>query len=308
MNAERRLAGFTAVNIDGKRIKAVNRDDKTVIENPTLKDLGVESLGLEGAEASDAFRPDRRILPEEQMNKPFYESRSSRAFRIRIRLNARRGCSRKAISSCAAIRRGEPSPGGGRGKRHVLLYQCRAAGRFLQPGQRPRPSRLEGQAALARGRDLRPAQRRHDEESRQRLRRAGVRRRQRPLSLRQQGADAVLEDRGLERWIELRSIALLADQRPVIKVMPEAIGAEAFGDEEELARVSEFLSTVKEIEELTGLDFSRAIRDADIRAGMPANRRTAALTLRPSEVREPRRGRTGRRVAGRKRATAKRKR
>ena len=42
--------------------------------------------------------------------------------------------------------------------------------------------------------------------------------------------------------------------------MPEAIGAEAFGDEEELARVSEFLSTVKEIEELTGLDFSRAIR------------------------------------------------
>ena len=106
----------------------------------------------------------------------------------------------------------------------------------------------------------------------------------------------------------LRSIALLADQRPVLKVMPEAIGAEAFGDEEELARISEFLSTVKEIEELTGLDFSRAIRDADIRAGMPANRRTAALTLRPSEVREPRRGRTGRRVAGRKRATAKRKR
>ena len=43
---------------------------------------------------------------------------------------------------------------------------------------------------------------------------------------------------------ELRSIALSADQKPVLKVMPEGIsvGAEAFfGDQLELARVTEFL-------------------------------------------------------------------
>ena len=46
----------------------------------------------------------------------------------------------------------------------------------------------------------------------------------------------------------LRAIALVADQRPVLKIMPEAAGPEAFADSEELARVTEFLSTVREIE------------------------------------------------------------
>jgi endonuclease G len=81
----------------------------------------------------------------------------------------------------------------------------------------------------------------------------------------------------------LHSIALLADQRPVLKVMPEAIGAEAFGDEEELARVSEFLSTVAEIESLSGLDFGDAVRDADILAGMGESG-APALTFDPAEL------------------------
>ena len=37
MNADRRLACFTAVNIDGTSIKAVKREDKKVIDDPTLK-------------------------------------------------------------------------------------------------------------------------------------------------------------------------------------------------------------------------------------------------------------------------------
>ena len=72
MNADRRLAAITACNIDGRRVVAIDRQTKTVKKNPTLKDLGVESLG--GAEASDAFRADPRVLESEQMAVEFYEN------------------------------------------------------------------------------------------------------------------------------------------------------------------------------------------------------------------------------------------
>jgi endonuclease G len=65
----------------------------------------------------------------------------------------------------------------------------------------------------------------------------------------------------------------------VLEVMPEAIGAEAFGDEEELARVSEFLSTVKQIENLTKLNFGKLVRNGDIRSGM--ERAAPAMSLDP---------------------------
>ena len=130
MNADRRLACFTAVNIDGSRIKAVKREDKMVIDDPTLTDLGVESIGADGAEASDAFRPDRRILPEEQMTKPCYDNQKgpsawrspmSRPSRRRLKCCSRRrtisACSRRstvsspgAISTWAAWCRPTPLP------------------------------------------------------------------------------------------------------------------------------------------------------------------------------------------------------
>ena len=47
-----------------------NRRDKTTNTSPTLSDLGVESLG---AEASDDFSPDPRVLDAEQMAREFYE-------------------------------------------------------------------------------------------------------------------------------------------------------------------------------------------------------------------------------------------
>lgn len=70
----------------------------------------------------------------------------------------------------------------------------------------------------------------------------------------------------------LKSIALCADQRPVLerltKGMPEAAtAAEAFADLDELARASEFLTTVEDIESLTRLDFGEAVRNADVRTG-----------------------------------------
>lgn len=60
----------------------------------------------------------------------------------------------------------------------------------------------------------------------------------------------------------LRSLALLADQSPSLQEIPE--GAEDIADTEE---VEEFLSTVAEIESLTGLDFGEAVRRADLSSG-----------------------------------------
>lgn len=311
MNADRRLAGFTAVNIDGKRIKAVNRDDKSVVDNPTLKDLGVESLGLEGAEGSDAFRPDRRILPEEQMNKPFYDKQVVPGF------PDTNSSERKArmFQKGHIILRGDPAWGtedqAVAAERDTFFYTNAApqVGFFNQGSELNRP----GSKGKLRWRAVETY-----------ILRNAVTMKSRVSVF----AGPVFDDQNdppyrfdskvpmrfwkIAAWSDgstLRSIALLADQRPVLKVMPEAIGAEAFGDEEEIARVSEFLSTVEEIEELTGLDFGRAIRDADIRAGMQTNRRTPASTLRPSEIREPSRGRASRRgAAHKKRPATKRKR
>ena len=68
-------------------------------------------------------------------------------------------------------------------------------------------------------------------------------------------------------WVEdseLHAIALVANQANVLKVMPEALERpEAFLDEDELARVDEFLTTVERIEQETGLDFGDAVRAAD---------------------------------------------
>ncbi len=282
MNADRRLACLTAVNIDGSRIKAVIREDKTVIDDPTLDDLGVESIGAEGAEASDDFRPDRRVLPEEQMNRPFYEKQIVPGFpdptsRDRIARMFQKG---------HIILRGDPAWGTSdaalAAERDTFFYTNAApqVGFFNQGSRTDRP----GEKGKLRWRAVETYVLRNAVTMRKRI---------------SVFAGPVFDDENdppyrfhskvpMRFWkiavwsdgTELRSIALLADQRPVLEVMPEAIGPEAFADEEELARVSEFLSTVTEIEELTGLDFGNPIRRGDIRAGMESAR-APALSLDP---------------------------
>ncbi|HTV70610.1 MAG TPA: DNA/RNA non-specific endonuclease [Rhizobiaceae bacterium] len=288
MNAERRLAYFTAVNIDGSRIKAVNRDDKTVIDDPTLNELGVESIGFEGAEASDDFRPDRRILPEEQMNRTFYEKQIVAGFpdpqsKERIARIFQKG---------HIILRGDPAWGTDTealaAERDTFFYTNAApqVGFFNQGSALNRP----GSKGKLRWRAVETYVLRNAVTMKSRV---------------SVFAGPVFDDATdppyrfeaqvpmrfwkIALWNDgdaLRSIALLADQRPVIEVMPEAIVGqpEAFGDEDELARVSEFLTTVTEIEALTGLDFGANVREADIRAGSETTRRRPAQTLEPGDL------------------------
>jgi endonuclease G len=57
----------------------------------------------------------------------------------------------------------------------------------------------------------------------------------------------------------LAALALIADQSPLLRELPE--GRESL---DEVEAVEEFLTVVPEIESLTGLDFGRAVRDTDI--------------------------------------------
>jgi endonuclease G len=308
MNAERRLAFFTACNIDGSRIKAVIRDKKTVINKPTLKDLGVESLGAEGAEASDDFRPDRRIDLEEQMNRPFYESQLVAGFpepssKERIARIFQKG---------HITLRGDPAWGtenqAQAAERDTFFYTNAApqVGFFNQGSRLDRP----GSKGKLRWRAVETYVLRNAVTMRSRINVfAG------PVFDDKKDPDYRFDSKVPMRfwkiavWAEddeLRSIALLADQTELIKVMPEAAeSAEAFADNLELARVSEFLTTVTQIEKLTGLDFGQAVRGADVRAGAGAGT-PPAQDLEPEEL-QPR-GRRRRSSARPRQRTARRRR
>ena len=92
---------------------------------------------------------------------------------------------------------------------------------------------------------------------------------------------------------------MLADQKPVLEQLTEGVpeAVERFTDEDELARVSELLSTVDNIQELTGIDFGDAVRRADLRGGAeglggpeslsPVTSASAELLLRYSQPQPP---------------------
>lgn len=82
-------------------------------------------------------------------------------------------------------------------------------------------------------------------------------------------------------WSEadtLRSVAMLVNQRPVMMIWPDSLeqeGSEAFAEPNELAKVEDCLTTVREIETLTGLSFGEAVRGGDLCAGKATYRVTS---------------------------------
>ncbi|MBC8025777.1 MAG: DNA/RNA non-specific endonuclease, partial [Steroidobacteraceae bacterium] len=79
MNRKRRLAFFTASNIDGKKAKKVDRD--TGLVSPLLpKDVGHESLGGEAAEASETWYVDPRIDEAEQTDQSVFSKQNVAGF------------------------------------------------------------------------------------------------------------------------------------------------------------------------------------------------------------------------------------
>jgi endonuclease G len=313
LNAERRLAAFTACNIDGRRAVAVNRRDKTTNISPTLSDLGVESLG---AEASDDFSPDPRVPDAEQMAREFYEDQVVPGFDKPVfpgsdATKEERSAYQRAMNERTArmfqkghlIMRGDPAWGTAEealaAEADTFFYTNAAPqlGYFNQGSPEDRP----GAKGKLRWRAVETYVLRNAVTTRQRICVfAGPVFDENDIDYRF-GSKLPLRFWKVVVWAEggtLRSIALLADQGPVLKKLTQGVPerAEAFDDEEELARVSEFLTTVEEIEGLTHLDFGAEVRGGDVRRG---RRRGAPAVDAGPDVLIPRSGAAGRRMPAR---------
>lgn len=290
MNADRRVPLFTACNIDGKRLVAVNRADKSTNTSPTLTDLGAESAG---AESSDDFHPDPRILDGEQMVIEFYKDQvvpgydkpdfpgkdadpeAKKAYTRTMNERTARMFQKGHITL-----RGDPA--WGTADQALLaeadtFYYTNAApqlGYFNQGS----PVKSPAAKGKLRWRAVETFILRNAFTMRQRITVfAG------PVCA-DDDPDYRFDSKvpmlfwKIAVWNGengIQSVALLANQRSVLdkltKGMPEGLayvpGAEAYGDDEELSRVSEFVSTVARIEELTGLRFDDHVREGDIRTG-----------------------------------------
>lgn len=265
MNRKRRLAFFAACNIDGSKAKHVDRKtgDVTPLEpgDPRLESLA------EGAEASESWYDDERLDPSEYAGKDVYERQivaghpnpQSRGRTLRMfqrghlvrRMDPAWGSNAKAKladadtfhwTNCSPqvgfFNMGQASPstpnsGGGKLWRAVENYVLRNA-----VAENTRVCSFTG-----------PVFRNND-------------RRFRTIKVPKQFWKIVV-------WVDegsLRAVAMLADQSKVINVWPEALdGApENFVQPGELEQVEDFLVSVARIEELTGLDFSAAVRNADV--------------------------------------------
>ena len=271
MNGDRRLAYFTACNIDGKLTRHINRQDKSVNMNPTITDLQIESAG---AEASDDFSTDWRMNPDQQMGIEFYKNQKVPGFpdaqsRERIARMFQKG---------HIIMRSDPAWG----TRDMALaaeqdsfFYTNAAPQlgFFNQGSR---DNHPGEKGKLRWRAVETYVLRNAVTEKERVCVfAGPVFREDDPEYR--GVPVPMAFWKIVVWSDggtAKSIALLASQRDVLDHLTNGVPenfenvAEAFDDLPELARIKEFRTTVDKIEKLTHLDFSDTVRDADISKGM----------------------------------------
>ena len=280
MNAKRRLAFFTACNISGATAKHVNRETGAVTPLPA-DDPNLESLwaASEGAEASETWYDEPRLDPKHYAGKEIYDKQIVAGFPD----PRSAGRTLRMFQRGHLVRRMDPAWGS---NKQALLADadtfhwtnCSPQVGFFNMG-RARPSlpksgggmlwrAIENYVLLnAVADDLRvscftgPVFRSNDRKFR--------------------GVQVPAEFWKVVAWRDkgtLRSLAMIANQKKVIEVWPEALdGREEFGAPDELDKVEDFLTTVADIEKATGLDFGDEVRDADINEGAENRRRVASL-------------------------------
>ena len=268
MNGERRLAYFTACNIDGRLTRAISRKDKTVNEHPTIADLQIES-----AEASDAFGIDWRVNPDQQMGIEFYQQQKVPGFsdpqaRDRIARMFQKG---------HIIMRSDPVWGtvdmAVAAERDTFFYTNAAPqlGFFNQGSRDNHP----GEKGKLRWRAVETYVLRNAVKEKERVCvfAGPVFQSSDPVY---RGARVPMLFWKIVVWSDggqPRSVALLANQKEVLDNLTNGVpenfvyAAEAYDELPELLRVKEFRSSVAKIERLTGLDFSGVVRDSDIGSG-----------------------------------------
>lgn len=290
MNARRKVAFFTACNIDGESAKEIDRDTKTV------KPLTNDSTGLEAmptdAEA-DSWRRDPRIGADEYVGEPFYAKQVVAGFpnpkdHKRIARIFQKGHLVRRLDPCW----GEDAIAlAAEADSFHWTNACPQVG-FFNQGTAARNKPGTGRGLLWRSVE-------------NYVLRNAVAEKQRVTSF----SGPIFTDgdrpfRGVPipgrffkvtLWSHggvLRALAMIADQSQVIDVWPEALftsgeslgDSEAYMDEDELDKVRDFLSTIAAVEEATSLDFGKVVRDADVRMGAGEERITqdGEITLAPA--------------------------
>ncbi len=269
LNGARRLAFFTASNIDGPNAKNIDRKTGAV----TARDPGSggnESLS-EGAEASETWYHDERVERDEVTNQDLYASqevpgskKSTNAWLNRI---FQRG---------HLVRRLDPVWGKDKNARRAEadtfhFTNCTPQVGFFNMGTAPKNKPHTGGGQLWRALEDYVLENAVDEQQRVNVFTGPVLDDKKDPLWRDDviaGFRVPMRFWKIVAWADggkLRATAMLADQRPVIQVLPEGVeSAEAFAD---TSKVADFLSTVAEIESLTGLDFGDDLRKADLNKG-----------------------------------------
>jgi len=269
MNGRRKLAFLTACNIDGSQSKNVDRTTgKVTVLRPD--DPHLEALEAEGAEASEKWYADERLAEDEQTDQNLYDDQDVPGFPNR-RSQARIA---RMLQRGHMVRRMDPAWGT---EKQALLADadtfhftnCTPQVGFFNMGTAARlhlPQSGGGRLWRALENHV--------------LRNAVVDKLRiccftgpvlKNSDLPWRGIKIPLKFWKVVVWTEgaqLRSLAMMADQKPVIDALqglPEAVSdAEAF---DQLNKVRDFVSTVAGVERATGLTFPQAVRDADIRSG-----------------------------------------
>ena len=278
----RRLSYFVACNIDGKTSKYINRDTGEVQAlDPSNPDHGLMEV-LGGAEASEKWYDDPRLAQGAVAGQATYSDQVIAGFPTGM------GRTLRMFQRGHMVRRLDPAWGT---KSQALLAEadtfhftnCVPQVGFFNMGKANPNTTGAGGGRLWRAVEnlvLRNA----------RNTRSRVSCFTGPIF---GTADRVYRDIKIPMrffkiavWADedgLRSLAMIADQSKVLKVWPESLfsslatlGSEAFQDPDELEKVDDFLTTIADVESLTGFDFGDAVRDADIRSGSEA--------LRPVDV------------------------
>jgi endonuclease G len=236
MNAERKMAYVTAVNIDGGRSRSVDRTTGRV--RPGIAERRGDP---EAAEATETWAVDPRIPAEAQTSQALYDRQTPRRLFDRGHL----------------VRREDPNWGTDREAERAN------ADTFHFTNCCPQASTFNQQARYWQGIENHVLDNARAEDARVSVFTGPVFTtadpKYRDVRVPEQFFKVVA-------WAEgrsLRAVALLASQKGFLARMPESLRAERF---DELGAVAQYRSTVAEIEEITGLDFG-PLRDADVSRG-----------------------------------------
>ncbi len=273
MNKERRMAFFTACNIDGENAKSVNRTTKAVTKL-TAAGAGLESMA-DDAEA-DSWSGDPRIEENEYLGESFYEKQKIAGFPD----PRSAGRTARMFQKGHLVRRLDPCWG----EDNIALlaeldsfHWTNAAPQIGFFNQGKASADLAGSGGGKLWRAVENYVLRNAVASGMRISSFTG-----PIFKENDRVYRNIKIPGsffkVTIWSEgnkLRSLAMIADQSIVTDVWPESLFSggealtegEAFADPQELNQVQDFLSTLALVEKATGLDFGAAVRNADIRKG-----------------------------------------